>query len=282
MIDAHQHFWNVDQLHYDWLSGPFEALNRTHEPDEVLPEWEDAGVDGVVVVQALNSLEETRYLLGLSAAYDLIKGVVGWVPLIDTDACESALDELRTHPKLCGIRHLIHDEPDPDWVLRPDVLRGLRLVAEADLPFDVVAVLPRHLEHVPTLAEAVPGLRMVIDHLAKPPIRDGGWEPWSSLLEAAASVPTVYAKISGLNTAADPARWSTEQLQPYVDRAVALFGPGRLMVGNDWPVSTVAGDPYHRVWAMTNATLDGLPESDRRQILDGTAATFYGLDGGGA
>lgn len=277
MIDAHQHFWNVEQLDYGWLTGPFEALNRTHEPGELLPQLTDVDVSGTIVVQAANSLEETRYLLDLSSAHEWIKGVVGWVPLTDLGACERALGEFGSHPAFCGIRHLIHEEPDPDWVVRPEVLESLALVADAGVPFDVVAVLPRHLEHVPTLVQAVPGLRMVIDHLAKPPIRDAGWEPWSSLMEEAASASTVYAKISGLNTAADPALWSTEQLQPYVDRAVELFGPPRLMVGSDWPVSTIAGDSYGRVWEMTAATVNGLDETDRRWILEGTATDFYGI-----
>lgn len=277
MIDAHQHFWNVERLRYGWLTGPWEALNRTHEPEELLPQLTGAGVSGTVVVQAANSLEETRYLLDLSSAHDAIRGVVGWVPLTDLGACERALSEFRSHPAFCGIRHLIHDEPDPDWVVRPDVLEALALLADAGVPFDLVAVLPRHLEHVPTLAQAAPGLRMVIDHLAKPPIRDAGWEPWSSLIEEAASVPTVYAKISGLNTAADPTRWSTDELQPYVERAVELFGSQRLMVGSDWPVSTIAGDSYGRVWEMTVATLNSLDEVDRRRILELTPVEFYGI-----
>lgn len=281
-IDAHQHFWNVDKLRYGWLSGQWEGLNRTHEPGELLPQLDGVGVSGTIVVQAANSLEETRYLLDLSATCEAIRGVVGWVPLVDLEACERALAEFRPRPGFCGIRHLIHDEPDPDWVIRPEVLEALALIAAASVPFDVVAVLPRHLEHVPTIADAVPGLRMVIDHLAKPPIRDSAWEPWSSLMKEAAAVPTVFAKISGLNTAADPARWSSEQLQPYVDRALELFGPQRLMVGSDWPVSTIAGDSYQRVWETTVSTLGALAEPDRVRALEGTAAEFYGIGVAGA
>jgi L-fuconolactonase len=216
-------------------------------------------------------------MLAQADTYDFIAAVVGWVPLNRPDEAAQALEPYAAHPKFAGVRHLIHDESDPDWVIQESVIEGLGLLAEAGLPFDVVAVLPRHLEHVPVLAERVPGLRLVIDHLAKPPIKEKGWEPWASLLARAAECPGVYAKVSGLNTAADPETWTAEDLRPYVDHALELFGADRLMFGGDWPVATLAGD-YAKVWKETGVLLRDLPDADRDAIIGGTAARFYGIE----
>ncbi|MEV4799877.1 amidohydrolase family protein [Nonomuraea sp. NPDC049421] len=277
VIDAHQHFWNLETGSYPWLTPESGPIFRTFEPPELLPQLAEAGVDRTVLVQAMDSYADTDAMLAQADAYDVIGAVVGWVPLARPDEAAEALERYRRHAKFAGIRHLIHDEPDPDWVLQEPVIEGLRLLAAAGLPFDVVAVLPRHLEHVPVLAERVPGLRMVIDHLAKPPIKDKGWEPWASLLARAAQCPDVYAKVSGLNTAADAGTWTGEDLRPYVEHAIELFGPERLMFGSDWPVATLAGD-YAKVWRETLVALSGLDEAGRAQLLGGTAARCYGME----
>lgn len=273
VVDAHQHFWNLETGSYPWLTPESGPIFRTFEPEELLPQLAAAGVDRTVLVQSMDSSADTGAMLAQADAYDVVGAVVGWVPLTRPEAAAEALERYRRHPKFAGIRHLIHDEPDPDWLLQDTVIEGLRLLAAADLPFDVVAVLPRHLEHVPVLAERVPGLRMEIDHLARPPIREKGWEPWASLLARAAACPGVYAKVSGLNTAAAP-DWTGEDLRPYVEHAVELFGPDRLMFGSDWPVATLAGD-YARVWRETRAALSGLDEAGKAQVLGGTATRFY-------
>ncbi|WP_326639832.1 amidohydrolase family protein [Nonomuraea fuscirosea] len=273
VVDAHQHFWNLETGSYPWLTPESGPIFRTFEPEELLPQLAAAGVDRTVLVQSMDSSADTGAMLAQADAYDVVGAVVGWVPLTRPEEAAGALERYRRHPKFAGIRHLIHDEPDPDWLLQDTVIEGLRLLAAADLPFDVVAVLPRHLEHVPVLAERVPGLRMVIDHLAKPPIREKGWEPWASLLARAAACPGVYAKVSGLNTAAAP-DWTGEDLRPYVEHAVELFGPDRLMFGSDWPVVTLAGD-YARVWRETRVALSGLDEAGKAQVLGGTATRFY-------
>jgi L-fuconolactonase len=174
------------------------------------------------------------------------------------------------------MRHLIHDEPDTQWLLQPAVLESLAVLAAYDIPFDVVAVLPEHLALVPQVAERVPGLRMVVDHLAKPPIAGRGWEPWASLLAEAAALPQVFSKVSGLNTAADPASWGAEDLRPYVEHALEVFGADRLMFGGDWPIARLAGE-YEDVVRETEALLAGLPEQERTAIWGGTAERFYGL-----
>ncbi|MCW2863570.1 MAG: hypothetical protein JWP48_5278 [Actinoallomurus sp.] len=273
-IDAHLHFWNLETGHYPWLTPEAGPIFRTFTPEEVIPQLGAAGVGGAVLVQAMDSYEDTESMLAQADAYDFVAAVVGWVPLDRPDEAARALERYAAHPKFAGVRHLIHDDPDPDWVIQHSVIEGLGLLAAAGLPFDVVAVLPRHLEHVPVLAERVPGLRLVIDHLAKPPIREGGWEPWASLLARAAEHPDVYAKVSGMNTAADPATWTAQDLRPYVDHALEVFGPERLMFGGDWPVATLAGD-YAKVWKETGALLRGLSQEDRDLVLGGTAARFY-------
>lgn len=198
------------------------------------------------------------------------------MPLTRPDEAAAALDRYQRDRRFVGIRHLIHEDPDPDWLLRDDVRDGLALLAERGLTYDVVAVLPRHLEHVPVLAERHPDLRLVIDHLAKPPIKERGWQPWADLLRRAAEHDNVYAKVSGLNTAADWETWSADDLRPYVDHAIELFGAERLMYGGDWPISVLAGG-YTKVWRETERLLAGLDSADRDRILGGTATAFYRL-----
>jgi L-fuconolactonase len=276
VIDSHQHFWNLETGSYAWPTAEQEPIFRTFAPEELIPQLAAAGVDRTVLVQATDSYADTDAMLAQAETHDFIAAVVGWVPLDRPDEAAEALERYGRHPKFAGVRHLIHNDPDPDWVIREPVIEGLGLLAAAGLPFDVVAVLPRHLEHVPVLAERVPGLRLVIDHLAKPPIKERGWEPWASLIARAAEHPNVYAKVSGLNTAADAEAWSADDLRPYVEHALGAFGPDRLMFGSDWPVALLAGD-YAKVWKETGVLLAGLADSDRDAVLGGTAARFYGI-----
>lgn len=275
-IDAHHHLWNLQRVDYPWLVPEYGPLYRTYEPQELEPQLQAAGIDATVLVQAADSYADTESMLAHAEDFAWIAGVVGWVPLHRPDETASALDRFRRHPRFVGVRHLIHEESDPDWLLQDTVIDSLRLLAEHDLAFDVVAVLPRHLAHVPVLAERVPGLRMVIDHLGKPPIKDKGWSPWAQLLADAARVPTVHAKISGLNTAADPTTWSAEDLLPYLEHALSCFGPQRLMFGSDWPVAVLAGD-YAKVWAETRRAVGDLDEPAREAVFGGTAIDFYRL-----
>lgn len=277
VIDAHQHVWDLTRSRYAWLTPEHGPLYRSFAIDELLPQLARAGVDRTVLVQAEDSHADTELMREVAAAHpDVVAGIVGWVPLLDPAATEMALDRLADDPRIVGVRHLIHDEPDPDWLLRPAVGDSLRLVAERGLTFDVVAVLSRHLEHVPVIAERVPELTLIVDHLAKPPIRERGWQPWADLLAAAARCPNVVAKVSGLNTAADPERWTAADLRPYVEHAVACFGADRLMFGGDWPVAILAGD-YEQVARETRAVLAPLGEAERAAVLGGTAIRAYGL-----
>ena len=274
ILDAHQHFWNLDRVSYPWLTAEYGPIFRTFEEADLQPHLDECGVEGTVLVQSMDSFEDTEYMLEVADRWPRVRAVVGWVPLTDADGAATALDRYGRDPRFVGIRHLIHEDPDPDWLLRPDVGDGLALLVERGLTFDVVAVLPRHLEHVPVLAARHPGLRLVIDHLAKPPIKDKGWEPWAGLLAAAAEHPNVYAKLSGLNTAADWSTWTADDLRPYVDHAVEQFGARRLMFGGDWPVAVLAGD-YVKVFRETERLLSDFVPADRALILGGTAAEFY-------
>lgn len=274
IVDAHQHFWNLDRVAYPWLTPEYGPIHRSFEEPDLQPHLDAAGVDGTVIVQSMDSYPDTDYMLEVADRWPRIWAVVGWVPLTRPGEAAEALDRYRRDRRFVGVRHLIHEEADPDWLLRPDVQDGLALLAERDLTFDVVAVLPRHLAHVPVLAQRFPGLRLVIDHLAKPLIRERGWQPWADLLARAAELPNVYAKVSGLNTAAEPASWSADDLRPYVDHAVERFGVDRLMYGGDWPVALLAGD-YPKVWRETQALLADLDPASRARILGGTAIEFY-------
>jgi L-fuconolactonase len=273
VIDAHQHFWNLDEVEYSFLTPDLGVLYRNYTPADLEPELRANGVTGTVLVQATDSAEDTASMLRIAAAHDFVLGVVAWLPLNDPKAVREQIGTLP--PVVKGIRHLIHTEPDPDWLVQPTVLESLRVLAEHGLAFDVVAVLPRHLEHMPTVVAAAPDLRVVIDHLAKPAIADEAWQPWADLLAAAAEHPTVFAKVSGLNTAAGEG-WTAKRLQPYVDHALEVFGPERLMFGSDWPVLLVEGD-YAQVLDATRECLSGLTTDEQEAVLAGTATRIYRL-----
>lgn len=273
-VDAHQHFWNLDLVAYPWLTSDLAPIRRTFEPPELEPQLRAAGIDYTVLVQAANSYADTDFMLRQADRYPWIGAVVGWVPLLEPAEAERALRRYTDHPAFRGVRHLIHDEPDPDWIVQERTLEGLQVVAAAGLSFDFVAVYPHHLKHVPTVAERVPDLKIIIDHLAKPPLRTKNLERWAAELAAAARYPNVHAKLSGLNTAANWDTWTAADIKPSIDLAIDLFGPDRLMFGSDWPFGTLAGD-YAKVWVETNRALGGRSEQELDQLLGGTAIRAY-------
>jgi len=228
-------------------------------------------------VQSANSNEDTVSMLTQAECYDWIGAVVGWVPLYDHGAAARLLDRYAGHPKWRGVRHLNHEEADPDWLIRPDVLGGLKLLEERGMTFDVVAIFPKHIGHVPRLAEHAPRLKIIIDHLAKPPIKERKIEEWRAAMARCAQYPNVYAKVSGLNTAADWEHWSAADLKPYIDAAIDLFGAERCMFGSDWPVAILAGD-YAKVWRETNEALKGRSQAEIDAVLGGTAQRVYRIE----
>ena len=282
VVDAHQHFWTYGTYQTSWMEAPpyvgdpsFQPLRRSFQPDDLMPELKGTGVHCTVTIEAADGLAENEALLANARTHDWIAGVVGWVPLSQPSEVEPALDAYTGETALVGVRHLINVEPDPDWIIRPDVLEGLRILATRRLTFDYVGILPRHLEHVSLIAQRIPDLRIVIDHLGKPPIAAKKFEPWSSLVAHAARMPNVFAKVSGLDIG--PAEdWTVADIAPYVDRALELFGPKRLMFGSDWPVAKLRGG-YSKVWRETNLAIARLSRDERDWILGGTATAFYRL-----
>lgn len=277
VIDAHQHLWDPSTGWYGWLSREPRVLQRAFVFDDALQALNALGVTGTVLVQAADHDGDTDAMLAEAAGNPRVLGVVGYVPLEQPERAARRLAELRRNPAFVGVRNLIHDQPDPDWLLRSDVAEGLALLEAAGLPFDLVAVLPRHLEHVGYLSERFPALSIVIDHLAKPPVGTDRRQPWFGLMSAAASNPRVSAKVSGLyRTGGDP-RATDDDLRPWIADALELFGPERLLLGSDWPVAEAAGGYLPVAGSVIRVVRDLLDESDAARVLGGTASAVYGL-----
>ncbi|MET9390299.1 amidohydrolase family protein [Streptomyces sp. NPDC006624] len=275
VTDAHHHVWDLSVRDQDWITGPELApLRRDFTLQDLEPAARAAGVSRTVLVQTVTVPEETPELLALADEHDLVAGVVGWTDLTRPGVAGelARLRELPGGRYLKGVRHQVQGEPDPEWLLRPEVLRGLAAVAEAGLVYDLV-VLPHQLPACARAAAALPGLTFVLDHLGKPPVASGALEPWASGLRALAALPNTAAKLSGLVTEADPASWTAGDLRPYADVALQAFGPARLMYGSDWPVCTL-GTTYG---GMLDATRRLTDPRDHARILDTTAARVYGL-----
>jgi L-fuconolactonase len=280
-VDAHQHVWDPARAVYPWMTPALDRLRRPFDHADVVAEQAEVGVGATVLVQAADNLEDTANMLRVARAHPQVAGVVAWVPLDDPAAAARLLDGWhQTGEPVVGVRHLVHREADPDWLLRPQVQDGLAVLAERGLTFDVCAETAPLLRHVPTLAARHPALSLVVNHLGKPPIRERGWQPWADLLTAAAEAPNVTAKVSGLNTAADPEQWSSADFRPYVDHALEAFGPYRLMYGGDWPFALLAADSYTQIWAGIRGCLDGLDPAALWAVLGGTARRVYGLPDG--
>ena len=273
-IDAHQHFWDIALRNYSWMPPDPSPLRRNFLPGDLRPILETHRFDGSVAVQAHQSLEETRWLLNLASENPFIKGVAGWVDLTDPQVGRM-LDELQGDPKLKGIRHLVHDEPDPRWLLRPDVMRGLAELERRRLPYDLL-LRPIHLALVPLLAGKFPNLPMVIDHIAKPSIATREFDDWARMMETIVPIPHIYCKLSGMVTEARWDTWTADDLRPYVAFLLQGFGHERLMFGSDWPVCLLAAS-WKQVFAGLTQALGPQPEERREQILGTTASHFYRL-----
>lgn len=276
-IDAHQHFWDLERFSYPWMPPGRSPLAFSFLPQHLEPILKRNKFDGSVLVQAHTSLAETDWLLELATRHDFILGVVAWVDLTDPQLGET-LDRLQRHPKFKGVRHPVHDEPDVDWILRAEVLGGLKELARRGIPYDLL-FRPPHLPLVPRLADGVPELRMVIDHLAKPPIASGRIEGWAEDLARAAQIPQVYCKLSGMITEASPG-WKSADLQPFVAHAFSVFGPDRLMFGSDWPVCLLACEKWKEALAAFTQAHGPLRQEIRNKVIGETAAAFYALKPG--
>ena len=278
-IDAHHHFWDPARYSYPWMAGDaMEPVRRRFVPDDLRGPLGQEQIDGTVLVQTLSSPQETREFLEVAAATDFVHGVVGWVDLTSPSVGDD-LDALLGRPDgrwLVGIRHQVHDEPDPDWLARADVRRGLAAVQARGLAYDLL-VRARELPAAVEVVRSLPGLRFVLDHIAKPRIADGRDDPWSQRMPALAAQPNVAVKLSGMVTEADWATWSPRDLRPFVSQVAGWFGVERLMFGSDWPVCLLAGS-YHAVLGGLVDTLDTLSPAELDQVLGLNAQRVYQLD----
>jgi L-fucono-1,5-lactonase len=271
-IDSHQHFWRYDPAQYPWIDDSMAVLRRDFLPSDLKPELEKAGIDACIAVQARQSLEETRWLLELADANPFITGVVGWVDL-QADNVREQLEALAPSSKLVGVRHVVQSEDDDRFLLRPSFCRGISMLEDVELAYDIL-IYPRHLGVAAEFVARFPRQRFVLDHMAKPDIRHGEIDDWERGIRALAEFPHVFCKVSGLVTEADWARWTEQDLRPYLDVVFDAFGPSRLMAGSDWPVCTVAGD-YSRTMAVLTHYLSDRHERDGAAVMGGTAMRFY-------
>jgi L-fuconolactonase len=280
-IDAHQHYWDPARGDYGWLTPDLKPLYRAFGPADLAPLRARAGVARTVVVQAAPTVEETRYLLDIARGDASVAGVVGWVPLLDRDA-PALIADLAREPKFKGVRPMLQDLPDDGWIANPALKPAIEALIAHDLAFDAL-IFTRHVDALETFAKRFPALRMVVDHGAKPPIRDvgdsddssAGWQAWADGVARLARLPHLHCKLSGLATEA-AAGWSETTLRPYVDHLVRAFGAARLMWGSDWPVLNLNGD--YLLWHSIATTLvAALSDGERDAIFGANAAAFYRL-----
>jgi len=273
-IDAHQHFWRYNADEFGWIDDSMSSLRRDFGPDDLKPELERAGFQGSIAVQARQSLEETRWLLELAEDSPLILGVVGWVDLCSPDV-RLQLQTFAGNPKLVGIRHVVQSEPDERFLLLPEFLRGISVLEEFDLTYDIL-IYPQHLPVAVEFVRHFPRQRFVLDHLAKPLIKSASIHPWEAGIRELAKFPNVFSKLSGMVTEADWQNWTPEDLKPYLDIALDRFGPERLMIGSDWPVCTVAAS-YKQTMSVVLDYLYKYPVNVQDAVLGGNAQRFWKL-----
>ncbi len=269
VVDAHLHIWDLERSEYSWLTPELGPLYATFTPEQAQAELEAAGIASAVLVQAEDSERDTDLMLEAAGRHPWIAGVVGWVRLDDPAAAERQLGR-----DLAGVRHLVHDDPRDDFLALPPVRHSLRLLAERGLPFDVPDAWPRHLAATADLAAAIPELRIVVDHLGKPPFGGDGWARWRATLAEVAARPNTVAKVSGLQVPGRP--FTVDEVRPAWETALELFGAERLMWGSDWPLTVLTGG-YGHAWEVMSALIAELTPDEQARVLSGTATSVYGL-----
>jgi L-fuconolactonase len=277
IVDAHHHLWNLEREPLAWMTDAHTSIRRTFEPAELEPLLAAAGISTTILVQAACTDSDTDSMFEHAARHAWIGGVVAWVDLRSPERAALRLDELARRPQLRGVRHLIHNEDDPHWILQERVLESLALLEQRRLILELPCVFPRHLTDVPELAASFPELTIVIDHLGKPPLGTPELARWAVELRAAATPSNVHAKISGLNTMLSSSEWHAADLRDAVGVALDAFGPDRLVCGSDWPVVLLNGD-YERLWRETVRVVEDVAPDSAELLLSGTAMRLYALD----
>jgi L-fuconolactonase len=272
-IDSHQHFWNYRPDQYPWIR-PEWPIRRSYLPEDLAVELKSCHFDGCVAVQARQTLEESSWLLELAERCQFIQGVVGWVDLRAPDVARS-LAQLAAHPKFVGVRHVLQDEPDDEFMLERDFQRGLSQLRQFELTYDLL-IFPKQLPAAIQLASAHPAQPFVLDHIAKPPIREGRLDPWRGQIQKLAALPNVCCKVSGLMTEADWQRWQPRHFRPYLEVVFEAFGPDRVMFGSDWPVALLAGT-YEQAFELAREYVHPLGAETESKFFGGNAANFYHL-----
>lgn len=275
VIDAHQHFWNYDSQRHSWISDDMSAIRRSFTPIDLMEVYARNEIDGCVAVQVDQTLGETDFLLELAGEYQFIKGVVGWVDL-RSSGIDGVLEKYTNHKKLKGFRHIVQGESDPNFMIRPSFLKGIAALTSYDYAYDIL-VFPHQLGAALELVKRFPNQKFVIDHLAKPYIKDGFFEGWAVLMGEIAKHDHVYCKLSGMITEADHRSWTPTQMLPYMDFALNSFGANRLLFGSDWPVCLVAGS-YGQVKSLVTNFIGTLSKSEQQAIMGNNAVQFYNLN----
>ncbi|MBT7163771.1 MAG: amidohydrolase family protein [Victivallales bacterium] len=273
-IDAHHHFWIYTSEEYDWISDDMAAIRRDYLPTDLRETIAGAGVDGVVTVQARQSLEETDWLLEMAAENEFIRAVVGWVPLMDPKI-EECLEYYAPDPKFRAVRHVIQGEPDDNFILGDAFNRGVALLKEWGLVYDIL-ILERHLPQTIEFVDRHPYQEFVLNHIAKPRIAENLLEPWATNLRELARRDNVYCKLSGMVSEADPTGWTEDQMRPYMETVLEAFGPRRVMFGSDWPVCLV-GCEYARWHDLVSRFINQLSDDEQARVLGGTALEAYSV-----
>ena len=274
-IDAHHHLWRYSEAEYPWMSAQMQAIRRDFSVHDLADEANASGVIGTIAVQARQSVEETECLLAVAQSSLLVKGVVGWAPLSDPNVTEW-LDKWKGNPLLKGVRHVLHDEADDEYMLRPDFNAGIRALMSYRLRYDLL-IFERHLPQTISFVDRHPNQLFILDHIAKPHIRDGVFESWKTNISRLAERTNVYCKLSGMATEANWNNWNADTLKPYFDHVLRIFGPSRLMFGSDWPVLNLAGS--YVTWVeIVDQWLSNLSKDEADAIRKDTAIHIYGLD----
>jgi len=273
-IDAHQHFWKYDSNKHSWIDDSMSVIRQDFMPSDLEKVYDKNGIDGCVAVQADQTLEETDFLIRLSGKHNFIKGIVGWVDL-RAENVDSILEKYSKHEKVKGFRHIVQGEEDHNFLLRSDFLRGISFLEKYDLAYDIL-VFPHQLGATLEFVKRFPHQKFVIDHIAKPYIKDGYFDGWAVLMKEIAKQKNVHCKLSGMITEADFHSWTADQIEPYMDLVLSSFGPDRVMFGSDWPVCLVAGQ-YEEVKFLTTNFISKLSLTEQAKIMGLNAIKFYNL-----